>query len=48
VLVLFTLWLRPLDADPFFKVSILTAVGLAGSYLLSDLARRVPGLRSIL
>jgi fucose 4-O-acetylase-like acetyltransferase len=48
VLILFTIWLRQLDADPFFKVSILTAAGLAGSFLVSDLARRVPGLRAIL
>jgi fucose 4-O-acetylase-like acetyltransferase len=48
VLILFTIWLRQLDADPFFKVSILTAAGLAGSFLVSDLARRVPGLRVIL
>jgi glucan biosynthesis protein C len=47
VLILFTLALRRLDADPFFKVSILTAAGLAGSYLVSDLARRIPGLRAI-
>ena len=48
VLILFTLWLRPLDANPFFKVSILTAAGLAGSFLVSDMARRVPGLRAML
>jgi peptidoglycan/LPS O-acetylase OafA/YrhL len=48
VLILFTVWMRPFDANPFFKVSILTAAGLAGSFLFSDLARRVPGLRAIL
>ncbi len=48
VLVLLTVLLRPLDTNPFFKVSILTAAGLAGSFLVSDLARRVPGLGAIL
>ena len=48
VLILVTVWMRRLDADPFFKVSILTAAGLAGSFLVADLARRVPGLRAIL
>jgi peptidoglycan/LPS O-acetylase OafA/YrhL len=48
VLILFTLALRRLDADPFFMVSILTAAGLAGSFLVSDVARRIPGLRAVL
>ncbi len=47
VLILLTLALRPLDIDIFFKVSILTATGLLGSLLVSDAARRVPGLRAI-
>lgn len=48
VLILVTVWMRRLEADPFFKVSILTAAGLAGSFLVADLARRIPGLRAIL
>ncbi len=47
ILILVTLALRPLDTDPFFKVAILTALGLAGSFLVADLARRVPGLRAL-
>jgi glucan biosynthesis protein C len=48
VLIAATMALRRLDADPFFKVSILTAAGLAGSFLIADAARRIPGLRAIL
>jgi fucose 4-O-acetylase-like acetyltransferase len=48
VLVLCTLALRRLSTDPFLKVSMLTAAGLAGSFILADLARRIPGLRAIL
>jgi peptidoglycan/LPS O-acetylase OafA/YrhL len=47
ILVAITIALRRLDMDSFFKVSILTGTGLAGSFLAADLARRVPGLRSI-
>jgi glucan biosynthesis protein C len=48
VLVLCTLALRRLPTDPFLMVSMLTAAGLAGSFILADLARRIPGLRAIL
>jgi peptidoglycan/LPS O-acetylase OafA/YrhL len=48
VLVLFTVLLRPLGIDPFFKVAILTTLGLLGSFLVADLARRVPLLRTVL
>jgi hypothetical protein len=48
VLVLCTLALRRVSTDPFLKVSMLTAAGLAGSFILADLARRIPGLRAIL
>ena len=47
VLVLLTIAFRPLVADPFLKVALLTAAGLAGSYLASDLALRIPMLRKI-
>lgn len=47
VLVLFTVILRPWGIDPFFKVSILTAAGLAVSFALSEVASRIPGLRAI-
>jgi hypothetical protein len=40
--------LRPLGIDPFFKVAILTTLGLLGSFLVADLARRVPLLRTVL
>jgi peptidoglycan/LPS O-acetylase OafA/YrhL len=48
ILVGLTVLLRRIEFDPFFKVSILTACGLAGSFLVADLARRLPGLRAIL
>lgn len=48
LLVGLTLVLRRVELDPFFKVSILTAAGLAASFLVADLARRLPGLRAIL
>jgi fucose 4-O-acetylase-like acetyltransferase len=48
VLVLATLALRPLAVDPFVKVSLLTAAGLAGSALVADIARRLPGVRAFL
>jgi glucan biosynthesis protein C len=48
VLILLTLAFRPLVANGFFKVSLLTGVGLVGSFIAADLARRVPGLRSLL
>jgi peptidoglycan/LPS O-acetylase OafA/YrhL len=48
VLIALTLALRPLALDPFIKVSILTASGLAGSLIVADLARRIPGIRAIL
>jgi peptidoglycan/LPS O-acetylase OafA/YrhL len=48
VLVLFTVAFRPLALDPFLKVSMLTAAGLAGSLIVADLVRRIPGFRAIL
>ncbi len=48
VLVALTIAMRPLDIDAFFKVSLLTGAGLTVSFLLSDLAGRVPGLSAIL
>lgn len=48
VLVLATLALRPHETDPFLMVSMLTAAGLAGSFIVADIARRIPGLRAIL
>lgn len=48
VLVLLTLAFRPYPLDPFLKVSMLTAAGLAGSLIEADLARRIPGFRAIL
>lgn len=50
VLVALTMAFAPLEpaAGPFVMAGLLTVAGLAVSYLLGDLARRVPGLRSIL
>jgi glucans biosynthesis protein C len=48
VLVLLTVFLRRWPLDPFLKVSLLTGTGLALSFLASDLARRVPGIRQFL
>jgi glucans biosynthesis protein C len=47
VLILLTLALRRFDIDLFFKVSIATGACLACSFLLADVARRIPGLRAI-
>jgi peptidoglycan/LPS O-acetylase OafA/YrhL len=46
VLILLTLALRRFDIDLFFKVSIATGACLACSFLLADIARRIPGLRA--
>ncbi|MBP6507679.1 MAG: acyltransferase [Opitutaceae bacterium] len=49
VLVALTIALRPWEsASPYLLVALLTTAGLIGSFLLADLARRIPGLRSIL
>lgn len=48
ILVALTPLLRPLHANPFVNVSLLTALGLAASYAAADIARRIPGLRAIL
>jgi hypothetical protein len=47
ILILITVMLRPLHANAFFKVSILTAACLAGSFIVSDIARRIPGFRAL-
>jgi len=49
VLVALTMAFRPLEpGNPFLLAALLTATGLLGSYLVADLARRIPGLRAIL
>jgi peptidoglycan/LPS O-acetylase OafA/YrhL len=48
VLVLLTVALRPLAADPFLKVSMLTAGGLAATFAAADIVRRIPGVRGML
>jgi peptidoglycan/LPS O-acetylase OafA/YrhL len=48
VLVALTPALRPLGANPFLRAAALTLCGLAASFLVADLAKRVPGLRRIL
>jgi len=48
VLVALTPVLRPAVANPFFGAALLTLTGLAASFVVADLARRVPGLRKVL
>jgi len=48
VLVALTLWFQPLGLNPFAGAALLTVTGLAGSFAAADLARRIPGLKSIL
>ena len=47
ILILITIAMRPITADPFFKVALLTAACLVASFLVSDVARRIPGLRAL-
>ena len=47
ILILATIALRRTDVNLFFKVSLLTGAGLIGSFLISDVARRIPGLRRL-
>jgi peptidoglycan/LPS O-acetylase OafA/YrhL len=46
-LILITIFMRPLHANAFFKVSILTGTCLVVSFLFTDIARRIPGLRAL-
>jgi peptidoglycan/LPS O-acetylase OafA/YrhL len=48
VLVLLTLWMQPYRTSPIPMMLILTFLGLVASFVVADLARRVPLLRSIL
>lgn len=48
VLVALTPLLRPLAINPFLGAALLTVTGLVTSFLAADIARRVPGLRSVL
>ena len=48
VLVMLTLWLRPIPGTSLSRMLVLTLLGLLTSYLAAGLAKRVPGLRSIL
>ena len=47
VLILLTVAYRPIAANGFFKVSLLTGTGVIGSFIVADVARRIPGLRSL-
>lgn len=47
VLVFLTPLLRPAGAHPLLGTAMLTVTGLITSFVLADLAKRVPGLRSI-
>lgn len=48
VLVALFMFFRALPQNPFFLATLLTLTGLLASYLVAELARRLPGLRSIL
>ncbi|MCX6953765.1 MAG: acyltransferase family protein [Verrucomicrobia bacterium] len=48
VLVALAMLYRSLPQSPYPLVALLTVTGLVASFLLADLARRVPGLRAIL
>ncbi len=48
VLVALTPCLRPAAVNPFLGATLLTIAGLVASFLAADLAKRVPGLRTIL
>jgi len=48
VLVALTPWLRPAVVNPFVGATLLTATGLFASFVVADVARRVPGLRRII
>ena len=48
VLVSLTPLIRPVAVDPFLGAGVLTLMGLVSSFVVADLARRLPGLRRIL
>jgi hypothetical protein len=48
ILVALAMLFRALPYNLYGLVILLTLTGLAASYLLADLARRIPGLRTIL
>ena len=48
VLVALTLAMRPLAADAFTRMAVLTVVGLVASYLAADLAKRLPIIGEVL
>jgi glucan biosynthesis protein C len=47
ILILIAMAMRPIVADPFLKVALLTAACLVASALVSVIARRIPGLRAL-
>jgi len=48
VLIALTMAFRPLGLNPFALAALLTFTTLAATYLVADIARRIPGLRAIL
>ncbi|HLK15746.1 MAG TPA: acyltransferase [Fimbriimonadaceae bacterium] len=48
VLVAISLLLQPVRTNPFVMAPIVTILGLGVSYAVADLARRLPGLRTVL
>ncbi|CAN5529467.1 acyltransferase [soil metagenome] len=48
VLIALTMLFRPLPSSPFLMVPLLTVTGWIASFVVADIARRIPLLRSIL
>jgi hypothetical protein len=48
VLVALTPVMRPAAIHPFIGAALLTMTGLIASFLVADVAKRLPGLRRIL
>ena len=48
VLVALTMLLRLYGGDPLLMAGLLTLLGLAASFVVADLARRIPGLKRVL
>jgi len=48
ILVALLMLFRALPQNPYLLALLLTISGLAASYALADIARRIPGLRVIL
>jgi peptidoglycan/LPS O-acetylase OafA/YrhL len=47
ILVALMMLFRSLPQNPYFLIALLTTTGLGASFVVADIARRVPGLRAI-